>query len=58
MKVTDLTREQLQQLKCNYLAEQGRELSWGECIEVDDIVSDEEIFNEYDSADFMEEDFL
>lgn len=58
MKVTELTREQLQQLKCNYLAEQGRELSWGECVEVDNIVSDEEIFHEYDSTEFTEEDFV
>ena len=56
MKVTELNREQLVQLKQRmYMDRQWP--SWSELAEVDGLISDEEVFEEFDGTDFTEEDF-
>ena len=70
MKVTELNREQLTELKQNYmyrLAEQGTfaevvgrdydEPSYGDLADADDIVPDDVVFREFEGTDFVEEDF-
>ena len=62
MKVTELNREQLEELKQNYLTrkneENGEGTSYGELADADRLVSDEEIFNEYADTEFTEDDFF
>lgn len=57
MKVKDLNREQLIQLKQRmYMDRQWP--SWEELYEVDDLISDEEVFAEFRGVEFVEEDFV
>ena len=62
MKVKELTRYELIELKCNYytglLNEKGETPSWGEYAEIDTLVSDEEIFEFYSGIEFTREDFF
>ena len=62
MTIKELNKEQLTQVKQNYYTEilmeqEDREPSWGELVEVDDLVTDEEVFTAYDGTEFVEEDF-
>ena len=61
MTVYDLNRDQLVELKQHYLTEQmdarGESPSWGELADADDIISDEEIYNEYAGYEFGSDDF-
>lgn len=70
MNVRDLTREQLTELKQNYLttlADSGQfaeimgvdydEPSMGDLANADEIVPDDVIFENYDGVDFVEDDF-
>ena len=62
MTVFDLNTEQMICLKQNYLTEhllevEGRSPSWGELANVDSIVDDEIIFDNYSHFDFTEDDF-
>lgn len=57
MSVKDLTREQLIELKQHYYCDKNVNVSWGELADIDNIVSDEEIFEEYSNICFVEEDF-
>jgi hypothetical protein len=59
MKVMELTRNELIELKINYLAEmQDGEVSFGEMAEADLIVSDATIFDYYGNIDFVKDDFF
>jgi len=63
MKVQELNKEQLQQLKVRYLdellqEEEGRNISYGEIANIDEIVSDKIIFDLYGHITFVEEDFF
>lgn len=71
MKVTELTREQLIQLKQRYLtilanegtfaAVVGRgydEPSYGDLADADEIVPDEVVFRQWENTNFVEEDFV
>lgn len=63
MKVQELNKEQLQQLKVRYLdellqEEEGRNISYGEIANIDDIVSDKIMFDLYEHIEFVEEDFF
>lgn len=63
MKVKDLSREQLQQLKVMYLddklyEEQHRGISYGEIIAIDEIVSDRLMYKIYKNYIFTAEDFF
>lgn len=70
-EATDLTRDELTELKQNYLIElsdcgkyaevMGVEWdapSWGEIAAADEIISDEAIFEHYAGTCFVEEDFF
>ncbi len=57
MGVHELNRDQLVQLKQNYLCEKQKSVSWGELAAADEIVTDEEIYNEYAHIMFTEDDF-
>lgn len=55
--VEDLNREQLQQLKTNYLIESGRSLSYLDLATIDEIITDNEIKAIYGGFMFSQEDF-
>lgn len=63
MKVQELNKEQLQQLKVRYLdellqEEEGRNISYGEIANIDEIVSNKIMFDLYGHITFVEEDFF
>ena len=58
MSVKDLTREQLIELKQRYYTERNENVSYGELADIDNLVSDDEIFEEYEHITFVAEDFL
>jgi hypothetical protein len=62
MNVYELNRDQLIELKQIYLTEKGEEVgdgtSWSEYADVDDIISDKEIFERYDGYTFSNDDFF
>lgn len=61
MSVEELNREQLTQLKQNMLMErmdaEGETPSWGELAEVDSLITDEEVQQEYAGTEFVTDDF-
>lgn len=62
MTVKDLKRQQLQELKAKYYDDmlqdtEGRSISYGEIAEIDEIVTDKKIFQEFDGYYFTDEDF-
>ena len=58
MKVTELTREQLAELKRNYLIETRDGVSWGELADADELVPDALVFEVYAGTDFVPDDFF
>lgn len=58
MSVYELSKNQLIELKQNYLCEVQKNVSYGELCNADNIVSDEEIFQAYSCVDFSSEDFM
>ena len=59
MGVRELNRGELIKLKQNYYCnELGNNASYGELANIDNIVTDEEIFNFYDYIDFVKDDFF
>ncbi len=65
MKLEDLSREELQQLKVQYLdnllmEEENRNISYGEIANIDDIIddNDKDFINTYNMYSFCEEDFF
>ena len=59
MKVYDLNRDQLIELKQHYYIDHIDENpSYGELAEIDDLVSDEEVYKEYAGTDFVVDDFF
>lgn len=63
MKITELNRNQLQEVKCywydNYLAVTKNEfISLYELANIDNYVSDEKIFQELKDYDFTDNDFV
>ena len=58
MKVKELTRSQLVELKERYYTEKNGDVSYGELANIDNIVTDNEVFEEYQNVDFVEEDFF
>ncbi|MCQ2211378.1 MAG: hypothetical protein MJZ34_13920 [Paludibacteraceae bacterium] len=61
MNVRELTRNQLVELKQNYLTEKldqdGQSPSYGELATADETISDEEVFSYYAGTEFSEDDF-
>lgn len=62
MKVTELNREELTELKERYYMEKMEELgegvSYGELASINELVKDEEIFKAYDHINFVKDDFF
>ena len=58
MTVRDLNRNQLSELKANYLNEKNSSVYWSEICDADSLVSDEQIINEYGNTTFSEDDFF
>lgn len=58
MTIDELNTEQKQQLKINYYIEKYDDISYSDMANIDNIVSDTEIDDEYGSIEFVEEDFL
>lgn len=58
MSLKELNRTQLRQLKENYYTEKHFSVSYLELSNIEELVSDEEIFNEYENTCFVEEDFF
>ena len=63
MKVTELSRDELIELKQRYLMEKRDEAhedepSYGELASVDELISDDEVFAEFDYIDFEKDDFF
>ena len=58
MKLQDLNREQIIQLKQNLYGERNENASYGELAEIDNLVSDEELKEEYGDTYFVDEDFF
>ena len=62
MKVTELTRDELTELKTRYYSDlldrRGETPSYGELSAIDELVTDEEVYQEYADVDFVEEDFF
>ena len=61
MTIRELSREQLAQVKQHYLTHKledaGEGVSYGELADVDNLVTDAEIFEAYGDIDFTEGDF-
>lgn len=59
MDVTELNRDQLIELKLSYLEEViGEEPSWYDLALVDDIVSDDYVFEKESGTNFVVDDFF
>ena len=57
MTVYELNREQLQELKINYMTDLGNDLSYDELVNIDELVSDQEVYEVYNGVDFVPGDF-
>ena len=57
MNIHELTKDQLTQVKQYYYCQTNENVSYGELAEIDDLVSDEEIFEQLGHIDFVEDDF-
>lgn len=62
MNVTDLSRDQLIELKGDYICtrndEQGERTYWSDFADADELVSDEEVYEVYADVDFVNDDFM
>ncbi len=58
MGFKDLSREQIIQLKQRLYCEKNENVSYGELVDIDNLVSDDEVKNEYGDIMFVEEDFF
>lgn len=57
MSYDELNRDQILALKQNYLVRTRDNISYNELAEADNLVSDEELEQEYKNVNFVEEDF-
>ena len=58
MSYKELNRDQILALKQSYLVRTQDSVSYNELAEADNLVSDEELEQEYKNVNFVEEDFL
>lgn len=62
MTIEELNHDQLSQVKVNYytndLGEPNGPLSYGDLLDIDDIVSDDEVYEAYAGVVFTEDDFF
>lgn len=57
MSYKELNRDQILALKQSYLVRTQDSVSYNELVEADNLVSDEELEQEYKNVNFVEEDF-
>lgn len=57
MTVRELSREQLEELKARHYTMNNGQVSYEELANIDNYVTDEEIFEEYSCVTFTEDDF-
>lgn len=57
MTVRELNRDQLAELKINYLVDLGNDLSYEDLVNIHDLVSDKEVFDAYSGVYFTPDDF-
>lgn len=57
MKITELSREQLRQVKQHYYCMKNENVSYDELAFIDDYVTDSEVFEDYENTNFVEGDF-
>lgn len=57
MELKNLSKEQIIQLKQRLYCERNENVSYGELVDIDNLVSDDEVKNEYGDIMFVEEDF-
>lgn len=57
MSIYELNEEQLTELKQHYYCERNESVSYGELAEINDLVSFDELVEEYGATYFVEEDF-
>ena len=57
MSYDELNRDQILALQQNYLVRTKDNVSYNELVEADNLVSDEELEQEYKNVNFVEEDF-
>lgn len=57
MKFKDLNREQIEQLKQRYYCDRNENVSYGELADIDELVTDKEVEEEFGDMLFTEEDF-
>ena len=57
MSYDELNRDQILALKQNYLVRTQNNVSYNELAEADNLVSDDELEQEYKNINFVEEDF-
>jgi hypothetical protein len=58
MTVHDLNREQLTEIKERYYIDHHPDgVSYGELADIDELVSDDEVFTEYEEIEFVPDDF-
>lgn len=58
MRVKDLNRGQLIQLKQGMLCDRHENCSYGYLANADEIISDDEVFDEFSETEFVAEDFV
>lgn len=62
MSIQELNPTQLEQVKQRYYIEKqeeaGEPVSFGDLIQIDELVSDEEVFDAYSGTVFTEDDFF
>ena len=57
MTVKELNRDQMVQLKQDYLVEIRGDVSYGELADADELVTDAQVFDRYAGVDFVPDDF-
>ena len=58
MELKDLTKDQKIQIKQRMLVERQENTSYAELSNADELISDEELIEEYGNTFFVEEDFI
>jgi len=58
MTVYELNRDELTELKLHYYSKSHPDYSYSEMASINSLVSDKEIFEEYDNTTFTQDDFF
>ena len=58
MGLNELTKAQLNELKVNLAVSKGLNLFWSDIADIDSVISDGELKEEYESTNFTEDDFF